>query len=507
MRRWLIPVLMATIALAGCEKKSDGTSGTNSGSGSSSTSGYTTLNMGDETSDYVENESFTGSLSIIWDGANATVSGSVDGVTVTNTNGYVSITSTAKNVAYTLSGSGTGQLSVYSTYKYRLNLDGLTLSCPDGPAINNQGKKSCYVVVSGVNTLSDGKTYAQSDEDRKAAFFSEGQVIFSGLGTLDITGNYKHALASDDYVRFREGTLNLTANATDGIHTNDGIIVDGGTITIMAANDGMQADTCSVVIQGGKVSITASDKGVWAYTHFYMTGGEVTVNAKDKGIKCMDALTIKGGTLSVTSTSDEGIESKSAIDISGGYVYAKASDDAINSGSHLTVSGGYVMAYSTGNDGIDTNGNFFLNGGTVYAIGARSPEVGIDANSEGGYKAYINSGNLIAVNGIEQGASLSQSCYSATVSTSAWYSLMNGSEVAVAFKPLGTSVVVSSGSCSLLSGVTTSGTTIWSGYGNTNASGGTSVSLSAYSGGQGFGGGGGNPGGGPGGGGRPGGWH
>ena len=55
MRRWLIPVLMATIALAGCEKKSDGTSGTNSGSGSS-TSGYTTLNMGDETSDYVENE-------------------------------------------------------------------------------------------------------------------------------------------------------------------------------------------------------------------------------------------------------------------------------------------------------------------------------------------------------------------------------------------------------------------------------------------------------------------
>lgn len=498
--------MTAAAMWTGCEKNGNIVGGSVSEGGGSSSSDYTALNEGDDTSDLVENETFTESLTITWNGQSATVNGSIDGVSVTNENGYVAVTSTVKHAAYTLTGSGKGRFTVYSDYKYRLDLSGLTLSCSDGPAVNNQCKKSCYVVVSGENTLSDGSSYASSDEDRKAAFFSEGQLIFTGTGTLNITGNYKHALASDDYIRFREGVLNLTANVTDGMHTNDGIIVDGGVITINAKNDGMQADTCSVLIRGGEVNITATDKGIWAYTHFYMTDGEVTVNAKDKGIKCYGAMTIAGGQLSVTSASDEGIESKSTIDITGGYIYAKASDDAINSGSHMTISGGCVMGYSTGNDGLDANGNFYLNGGTVYAIGARSPEVGIDANTEKDFKAYINSGNMIAVNGIESSSQIAQTCYSATVSTSSWYSLCSGGSVAVAFKPLGTSVVVTSKDCSLLSGVTTSGTAIWAGYGNTNASGGTTISLTEYSGGQGFGGGG-NPGGGPGQGGHPGGWH
>jgi hypothetical protein len=46
-------------------------------------------------------------------------------------------------------------------------------------------------------------------------------------------------------------------------------------------------------------------------------------------------------------------------------------------------------------------------------------------------------------------------------------------------------MVVTSPSCKLYSGVTGSGTSFWSGKGYSNASGGSNVSLSSYSGGGG----------------------
>ena len=107
---------------------------------------------------------------------------------------------------------------------------------------------------------------------------------------------------------------------------------------------------------------------------------------------------------------------------------------------------------------------------------------------------------MIAINGIENGASISQTCYSASYSTNTWYALYNGSDVVLAFKTpnvSASSMVVTSANCSLYSGVTGTGTTILNGYGNTAASGGSSVTLSTYSGGNQ----GGNPGGNPGGGG------
>ena len=173
-----------------------------------------------------------------------------------------------------------------------------------------------------------------------------------------------------------------------------------------------------------------------------------------------------------------------------------ACDDAINSADDMTINGGSVFAYSTGNDGLDANGNFYIKGGVVYAIGARSPEVAIDANSEGGYKLYLTGGTLIAVGGLESGSSLTQSCYSASsYSISTWYALTIGAETYAFMTPSsgGTPLVVSGGATpTLQSGVTVlSGTTHFESWFYTDASvsGGNSVSLSSYSGGNGGGGG------------------
>ena len=167
------------------------------------------------------------------------------------------------------------------------------------------------------------------------------------------------------------------------------------------------------------------------------------------------------------------------------------------------------MGNSTGNDGLDANGNFYIKGGTVFAVATTQPEVGIDANTEGGYKLYVTGGNIIAIGGLESGSSLSQTCYQASsYSKNTWYGLYSGNTLVAAFKvpsnsSMGTGMVVStSGTASLKSGITLSGgTSIWSGYGNIDGtvSGGSTVSLSTYSGGNGGGGFGPGGGGGPGG--------
>ena len=560
MKKILWVVLMA-VGMAACTEYNAPTNNsgtTDSGSGEAN----------DTTDNDVTNQVWSDTLYISWSGSNATVTGAIDSITVTNENGYVTINSAVTRlVTYILSGNGTGQISIYGSIKQQIVLNGLTLTCSDGPAINNQCHKKCYVVVNGTNTLTDGSSYASSTEDRKAAFFSEGQLIFSGSGTLTVKGNYKHAIASDDYIHLTSeaGTFVLNA-ASDGLHANDAMYISGGTVTIDAGSDGIQCDS-TITIAGGALTITADADGIQSdTTNIVISGGEVTITkAGDKGIVAFGNVNISGGTIRVTSqykcikagkkenntiisagnitisdgdiqlictgtssssgggrggwggssssdsSTPEGMEAKGTITISGGKVYVQSSDDAINAAGDLTISGGCVMAYSTGNDGIDSNGNTYIKGGVVYAIGSSSPEVAIDANTEGGKQLYVQGGTLVAIGGLESGASLSQSCYSASSwSKNTWYGLTVGSDV-FAFKTPssgGSGLVVSGASTpTLKSGVSASGTAIFNGMGYypASVSGGSSVSLSSYSGGNSGGGPGGNPGGG-GGGHGPGGW-
>ena len=466
----------------------------------------------------------TDTIRITWNGTAVSVEGSHNDVSVTAENGYVTINSSVKDITYILRGNGQGQLNIYSTNRLQLQLSNLTLICSDGPAINNQCKKSLFVVLNGTNNLTDGGTYASSTEDRKAAFFSEGQMIFSGSGSLTIKGNYKHAMASDDYIQFAKstGTINLTA-ASDGMHANDGIYFDGGTFSISAGEEGVQCDTAAIVINGGAITVTAAgDKGITAYGDITVTGGIVRVTSEYKCIKTKSNLNISGGDIQVvcngkassggggpwgggssSSSSPEGIEAKGTITISGGYVYSQSADDAINSGGDFTITGGCVMAYSTDNDGMDANGNLYIKGGLVYAIGASDPEVALDANTEKNYTLYISGGTLIALGKLERGASITQTCYqNSSWNANTWYSITVGDETFAFLTPNkstgghgggrpggggnGNTPLVVSGSSkpTVKTGVSvSSGTTIFNGMGvlSPNVSGGSAVTLSTYS--------------------------
>jgi hypothetical protein len=170
----------------------------------------------------------------------------------------------------------------------------------------------------------------------------------------------------------------------------------------------------------------------------------------------------------------------------------------------MTIGGGYVYAHGKNNDGLDANGNCNISGGTVYAICSGQPEVAIDANTEGGYKLYLTGGTIVAVGGLENGSQLTQSCYQASSwDANTWYALSTGSSTFSFQTPSGGGsglVVSGSSEPTLLSGIGISGgTTYFGGLGiiGGTVSGGSSVSLSSYTGGSGMGGGpgGGRPGG------------
>ena len=411
--------------------------------------------------------------------------------------------------------------------------------------------------MEGENSLKDGSSYTEtSDEDLKAAFYSEGQLVFSGIGSLIVTAQGKSGIASDDYLRFMSSpTITVTSSAGHGLRGKDGVTVSNGTIDISVSASmkkgissdefvkfdggsttikvtgsagydsdekdydgtaGVKADKDftmnggSLVIsnsgQGGK-GISANGKGVFAggYVKVDVTGSNYTKgDISAKGIKVDGALEFSGSTVAVTASGHEAIESKSTITVSGGDVYAfSSSDDAINSASTFTVTGGILTGISTGNDGLDANGNFDISGGIVFAASARSPEVAIDANTEQRFKLTITGGTIFAIGGLERGSTLSQSCYQASSwNKNTWYTLTVGSED-YSFKTpstTGTPLVVSGASTpTLKSGTSVSGGTSCAAgtiiLGGT-VNGGSSVSLTSYtasSSGPGGGGGGGGP--------------
>ncbi len=321
--------------------------------------------------DYVENSTFSHQVNIHFDGTEATVTGDVENLTVNKSGAHVTITSTQKDMAYTLSGAtNDGSLKVYSENKYKLELNGVKIANPTGAAINNQGNKTLYVVLAEgtENTLTDGTTYTSTgNEDQRGTLFSEGQMVFSGKGKLIVLAHCKNGIASDDYIRFRPGCkvyVNSTVN--NGVKAKDGLIVGGGVLNIEVRGNGAKGLNCDkhVEILGGRTTIittgnaivedadTTSCAGIKCDSTFTMRAGTVSIKSSGDGGKGVNAnmnLYFTGGKLNVVTlgtkglSSPKGIKSDMDISISGGGIYSySANSNPLDAKGSLTVAPGYA---------------------------------------------------------------------------------------------------------------------------------------------------------------------
>jgi len=376
--------------------------------------------------------------------------------------------------------------------------------------------------------LEGGTINVSVTADAAKCIKSEGDMLISGTAIVASTSGggvwdssklktkAASCLSADGNMTISGGTLTLTSTGAGGkgINVDGSFTATGGTTTISTSGNAVVASSTGVL------SVVTSSQQLDRYDSDY--------KSSPKGIKVDGAITISDdAVISVTTTGagGEGIESKTYINIMGGQTTVVAADDAINASYNddtkglgnagdFTITGGYLYAQSTGNDGIDANGNCYIKGGVVYAIGASSPEVAIDANSEEQKKLYITGGTVIAVGGLESGASISGgTCKSVSSWTaSSWHALYNGSDLALAFKTPASSssggnqggpggggpggnqggssqqlVVYTTSTPSLKSGVTVSGgTEYFGGMANIGGtvSGGSTVTLSTYSGGN-----------------------
>lgn len=285
-------------------------------------------------------------ISITYNDGSVTVSGD-DANYVTVNGADVTVTSEIDSLLLILSGTTTdGSLLVNRQKKYGIKLNGVSINNVDGPAINNQGSKYLYLEVADgtTNTLTDGTTYTEQVYDQKGAFFSEGEMYLYGTGTLNVTGNCRHAIACDDFIVIDDNvTLNVKSPSGSGIKVNDGLWINNGTIDINVTADAARGIRCDsiVVINGGNTTITTSgdcvyDSSTMDYSSaacikcdypFTMTAGSLTMTSSGdggKGINCTRDIIFRGGTLVATTIGDntngkpKAIKSDTGIIVSGG---------------------------------------------------------------------------------------------------------------------------------------------------------------------------------------------
>ena len=428
---------------------------------------------------------------------------------------------------------GNGTLTVVGKTKHGIKsgdyitLKNLTLNITsavgDGISCNEYFQmKSGTVTIKGVGDdgiqcdldgdASTGETDAHDDED-------SGNIYLEG-GTLTVTTTAaasKGVKAAGD-MRISNGEINVTttgngtydseekdAKGCAGLDADGDMTINGGTLTLKSSGTGgkgIKTDG-TLTINGGTINATASGSN-YSYSSYSASAKAIkagtrtevaSVQAYESGVPegpggpggpggggghnnknytYSGGIVINGGTIIAIAKSHEAIESKSTIEITDGYIYAESSDDAINSASDFTISGGYVMGNSSGNDGLDANGNFYIKGGNIFAVASRQPEVGIDANTEGGFKLYITGGNVAAIGGLENGSSLSGvTSKSSSYSKGSWYSFKSGSTTKFYFKvpsnsSMGSSMTIVSSSSPSVSTASSVTSNIWNGYGKTD---------------------------------------
>lgn len=289
---------------------------------------------------------------------------------------------------HTVSGTlSNGMIVVDTTDKVKLRLNNVNISNSSGAAIYCKNAKKMFItLVSGsVNTLTDGSYY--QDQSQKGTISSNDDLEIKGTGTLNITGNYKHAISGDDDINLENGVINIRSAVSDGVHANGSIEVKGGTYNITVSKDCLQTEDEELIIEDGNLTLSAGSQALTSDTGVVINGGTVNIAKAEEGVEAPN-ITINGGTLSVNANDD-------------GLNATMGTGSFQSDGSMLKITGGSIYLNSTIGDPLDSNGSLIISGGTTVVHGPQgSPEVAVDVNGtftvSGGTVFYCGPSALMA---------------------------------------------------------------------------------------------------------------
>lgn len=278
-----------------------------------------------------------------------------------------------QDINFSLSGNtSNGAFKIYTSKRYNLILNGVSITNPAGPAINVQSKKKTTVILTDgtSNFLTDGLIYADppNNEDQKAAFFSEAKLVFNGNGSLMINGlgENKHALCGDDEIEIHSGTIAIASASKDGIHAKDGFLLTGGAVEVFSSGDGIDADAGNIEISGGSITMqldTDDVKGLSCDSTLLVSGGNInlTMNGdQSKAIKTDQSMTFTGGSINIHTTGDAVLEAS-------GSGFDPSYCTAVNSNNVIYIDGATITITSTGKagKGISSDTDIIMTAGVV----------------------------------------------------------------------------------------------------------------------------------------------
>lgn len=428
---------------------------------------------------YHELNTFDNSVTIDYSGNTATVTTTNPTIKHHIEGAYVTIdfqSGSVSGVEIKVTGStADGGLKIYGGSKFKLLLAGADIASKRGPAINSQCKKRMFIdLAAGTsNILSDCSSYTDdpyyksgssvSSEDRKGCLFSEGNIIFSGSGTLEVKGFCRHGIAADAFMAIRPGTTiavteaakncihlkgddsegkgflmkggylycHAKADAGKAVKTDLNIRIESGQLVLNTSGDAIfdseESDTSSptclkadgaIEILGGRIDLRSSGKGgkaISAGTTLRISDGEVnasscgdkfiysdTETSSPKAVKATGAISITGGTVTILSTAT-----------TDGAKGLESDDDISISGCRLDIYS-YDDAINAATVNIESGshvtafsiGNDGIRGKLSVSIsGGSIYAIGGSAPSCGLKSDYIciTGGSLVAVGGKESG--------------------------------------------------------------------------------------------------------
>lgn len=342
-------------------------------------------------------------VTVTYNGAQATVDlGHAPGVTYTTDGAHVNIvsTNTKDELEFVLQGESTqGSLTYTGSFKCKFYLNGLKLTSDKGAAIGADGgvidiqcgKRVDLILNDGTeNILVDAPNGQQ-----KAALYCKGHVELSGGGSLTVTGNTKHGIATNEYLELKKSAGNITVNGavSDAMHIEQYFLMEGGKVTLSGqGGDALQVET-KMLDDGITENPDKENNGL-----MFIRGGSIDIvaaAADTKGIKAPKDLVISGGTFNITASGDgtRGISVGGNLIVNEDHnttliqIRATGTDYedpvteetkrcmGIKVDGDMTVYAGTIRVSNTGvgTRGIRVNGTYTNNGGTVQASIKQGP--------------------------------------------------------------------------------------------------------------------------------------